>query len=178
MIKSINIILSSLVTATFLFVACRKEPVIAQFTTNKDTYAAGETVHCTNLSTNADSWKWTAPGGTTYTTRDLDYTLDSTLRNTTKTFILEVTGHGENSTYSKSVAVKELILPTDYFSQGSTTYTPVTKFQAPNSGLYWVVEASDSYTYGPFCYNGLIIAFYDTIPPVPGNYSCQSSDPT
>jgi len=178
MMKSINAILCLLAAATFLFVACRKEPVTARFTTDKDTYTAGETVHCTNLSTNADSWKWTAPDGTTYTTGDLDYTLDSTLLNTTKTFKLEVTGHGDNSTYSKSVSVKELILPTDYFSQGSTIYIPVTKAQKPSSGTYWKVTASDSYTSGPFCYNGLIILFYGTTPPLAGNYSCQSIDPT
>ncbi len=177
MMKSINAILCLLAAATFLFVACRKEAVIAQFTTNKDTYAAGETVHCTNVSTNADSWKWTAPDGTTYTTRDLDYTLDSTLLNTTKTFKLEVTGHGDNSTYSKSINVKELILPTDYFSQGSTSYTPVRKSQGINSVYYWRVAASDGAN-GALCYNELLVFFYGATSPAAGRYSCQSSDPT
>src|SRR5258706_999450 len=106
MMKSINAILCLLAAATFLFVACRKEAVIAQFTTNKDTYAAGENVNCTNVSSNAVSKKLTAPVGTTYTTLDLDYTLDSTILNTTKTFKLEMTGPADNSTYSKSLNVK------------------------------------------------------------------------
>src|SRR5258706_12478387 len=161
--KSISLSLI-LLAGIFAITSCRKEAVIAQFTTNKDTYAAGETVHCTNVSTNADSWKWTAPDGTTYTTRDLDYTLDSTLLNTTKTFKLEVTGHGENSTNSKSVNVRELILPTDYFSHGNTLYTPVTKIQGPNIVLYWNVARSGRYIDCPFFYNDFLMIVHDTIP--------------
>lgn len=161
-----------LLAGIFALTGCRKEPVTARFTTDKDTYSAGETVHCTNTSINARTLKWTAPDGTTYTSGNLDYTLDSATLSSTKTFTLEVTGNGDNSTYSKSVNIKELILQTDYFAVGNTTYIPTTKSCEANSP-YWIVTASPGYT-SP-CYNDVAIIFFGTFPPSAGNYALQSN---
>ena len=53
---------------------CQKQPT-ASFTTDKTTYTAGETVKCTNASTNGKSYLWTFSDGQTSTAQDVDYTI-------------------------------------------------------------------------------------------------------
>ncbi len=100
-----------------VLLGCDKEPG-ANFTTDKDTYTAGETIHCKDASANAHSWKWTTPDGKTFTTQNIDFPLDSDDLGGTKTFTLEVFDKDgdETSTISKSVKVNQYILASDYFA--------------------------------------------------------------
>jgi hypothetical protein len=139
-------ILHLLIVSSFL-ASCQKQPT-ASFTTNKETYNTGETIHCTDISNNAYSWTWTAPDGKIYTTRNLDWVTDSNDLGGTKTFTLEVTSKNgkKNSTSSKSVTVKELILLSDYFATDSNAnyrILPITKSCEANNGN-WVISASYS----------------------------------
>lgn len=63
------------ITATIMVaVGCNKQPT-ADFTTDKTTYYAGETIHLTSSSTHASSYKWTMPDGQTSAAQNLDYSL-------------------------------------------------------------------------------------------------------
>lgn len=57
-----NFLLLFVASGIFLS-SCNKQPV-AGFTTDKDTYTAGETIHCQNSSVDAESFLWTFSGGT------------------------------------------------------------------------------------------------------------------
>lgn len=94
------------ITATVL-VGCQKQPE-ANFTTDKDSYAAGETVKLTNTTVNGYTYKWTFPDGQTGSVENYDYSLPTTLNDGTLTFRLEAFSKNKKKVdeISKSVTVK------------------------------------------------------------------------
>ena len=171
----------SLFLLFIVFVSCRKIPT-ANFTTDKTAYNAGETIHCTDVSDNAYSWKWTAPNGNIYTTQNLDFVTDINEASDTKTFTLEVASKDgkKNSTISKSITINELILSSDYFSSDSganNKIIPLTKSCGVNNGN-WVISASFSGTnvHGVSGGSYLDIFLPTTSPPLAsGTYSLQTN---
>lgn len=157
-------------------ISCQKEP-FANFTTDKDIYRPGETIHCTDVSNDAYSWNWTTPDGRTVRTQNFDYVIDINSPNVNKKITLEVSSKKgkKTSTCSKTVSVQQLILPTDYFSAGTTIYKPIYKFCGPNSNYYWKISATEG---SGNCFNALLILFYGATPPLAGNYTLQPTDPT
>jgi len=159
--------------------ACQKQPNAA-FTTDKTIYIAGETIHLKDASMDAYSWKWTTPDGKTYTSQNLDYTIDSNDLGGTETFKLEVASKkGEKTAFAtKSLTVNQYILPSDYFAIGSIVIKPLEKSCGPNSGKYWVIGA-DSNIYRPnfsTYLNFIEIWFPGIMPPSSGTYLLQSND--
>lgn len=163
---------ASLLFAVFIFTGCEKQP-IADFTSSSYYYHAGETIHLKNTSLDAESYKWTAPDGNTYTTQDLDYNSDVNDTSSTLKFTLEVfskKGKKSNSV-TKSVQLKQAILPTDFYSVGGTVYKPNDKSLNKNS-FYWWIEASISTS------NSVFIEFNGTNPPAAGTYSVTDYSPS
>ncbi len=56
-----------------VFTSCQKQPT-ANFITDKTTYMAGETIVCTNTSTDGDHYLWTFPGDQTSSYQSVNYT--------------------------------------------------------------------------------------------------------
>lgn len=159
-----------------IFVACNKKPT-ANFTTDKTTYAAGETIHCTDISDNAYSWKWNAPNGQIYTTQNLDFVTDSNDAGGTKTFLLEVEskkGNIKNQT-SKSITLKEGILSTDFFGVANGATKPDKKTCGSSNYGWWSINASNGMNNG----FGLSLQIYfpGTNQPSIGSYSTISTTP-
>ncbi|MBU0613718.1 hypothetical protein KJ766_00315 [Patescibacteria group bacterium] len=82
--KTIALLIAVAVVAT----SCQKQPV-ASFSTDKDSYTAGETVKLTNNSIDAKSYLWTFPDGQTSVSKSVDYTLNANDAGGTKVFKLE-----------------------------------------------------------------------------------------
>lgn len=94
-----------MVFCIFIFTLCTKEPT-ASFESDKTEYVAGETVHLTNTSVNADSYQWTFPGGQNSNTTDLEYTFPETTASGDYEFKLEASNEGKKkANVSKSVKV-------------------------------------------------------------------------
>ena len=156
-VKSIVLLLASVL----LIGSCQKEPT-ANFTTDKETYTAGETVHCKDASTNAHSWKWTMPDGKIYTTQNVDYTIDSNDLGGKKVFTIEVESkNGKKAGITlKSIRVKQYILPSDYFAVGSTSHKP-DSITCNSNGNNWVINAYRGLTgYSNFHYDYMYILTY------------------
>jgi PKD repeat protein len=116
-----------LLLALLLFAACQKQPT-ANFNTDKTLYYAGETVHLTDASTNAQHWYWTMPDGTYKTGQTVDYVIDTNDLGGNETFALTVTSKNGNklSTISKTVQISQPIDASDYFSHGTVTNQGIT----------------------------------------------------
>lgn len=70
-------------SATVLLIAlvtfgCSKQPT-ANFTTDKTEYTQGETVICTNLSTDGESFTWTLPSGQISNSKDLNFSTSTSM---------------------------------------------------------------------------------------------------
>ncbi|MBU0489368.1 MAG: PKD domain-containing protein [Bacteroidetes bacterium] len=78
-----------LIAVAVVAASCQKKPD-ASFTTDKESYTAGETVKLTNTSVDGKSYLWTFPDGQTSVSRDVDYTLDASDAGGQKTIQLEV----------------------------------------------------------------------------------------
>ena len=55
--------------------SCKKQPE-ADFTTDKASYIAGETIKLTNKTIDGVTYLWTMPDGQTATSKDVNYTTD------------------------------------------------------------------------------------------------------
>lgn len=96
----------ALLSFSILTTSCRKEPS-ADFTLDKSEYNAGETVKCTNSSSDATTYKWTFPDGQTSTSQNVDYTLNSNTPAGNYTIKLEAKNNkGKTSEAQKSFSVK------------------------------------------------------------------------
>jgi PKD repeat protein len=117
---------------------------VADFTTDKTEYTAGETIHFTNTSENGDSYLWTDPNGKTFTTENLDYTIDINEHSGIKTFKLDVFSKNKKktSTVLKNINFKQGILPTDFWSIkiNSTEYpfVPVFKKSFVENSMWFI----------------------------------------
>jgi hypothetical protein len=87
--------------------SCQKTPV-AGFTTDKTEYVAGETIKLTNTSTDAETFKWTFPDGTTGTVANYDLVTNDTDPAATLTFKLEAFSKNgkKTSETTKTVTLK------------------------------------------------------------------------
>ena len=156
----------------FTFSTCQKQP-IADFTSANYIYHAGETIHLKNTSLDAYSWKWTAPNGKTYDTKDLDYVTDINDTGGTLKFTLEVSSKkgNKNTSVTKSILLKQAILPSDYYSVNSTVYKPTDKKSYINiNSNNWLITATSNAT-------TLYFQFYGTSPPAAGTYSLVPYSP-
>ena len=86
--KSLSKLIAGVAVGSVLFTSCQKQPE-ASFTTDKNEYIAGETIKLMNTSTDAASYKWTFPDGTTGTVANYDYVTNATTPEGTLTFKLE-----------------------------------------------------------------------------------------
>ncbi len=73
--KKKSLILIAFITT---LVTCKKpEPTIASFTSDKDNYTSGDTIHLRNTSQNAKYFKWSAEAfGMNSNTKDWDFIVD------------------------------------------------------------------------------------------------------
>ena len=99
---------------------CQKEPE-ASFVTNASEYIAGDIVHLTNTSGNADSYIWAMPDGRKLTTTNADYQIDSNYGFGTLTFILEAFSKNGSKTSSATRSVD--IIPASTFAVDSTNFS-------------------------------------------------------
>ena len=118
-------LIQSLTVATtliFLISSCNKKPD-ADFSTDKTTYTAGETVILTNKSIDAKSYKWTMPDGQSSTSANLEYKLNNSLPDGTLTFKLQAFSKNDKKTseVSRIVTIKA--------ATGKVTF-----WQAPSCG--------------------------------------------
>lgn len=92
---------------TFLLTSCSKKP-LADFSTDKSTYTAGDVVKLTNSTIDGNSYKWTLPDGQTSASENLDYILDPSQPDATLSFKLEAfSKNGKESDQAiKSITVK------------------------------------------------------------------------
>ena len=87
--------------------SCQKTPV-AGFTTDKTEYVAGETIKLINTSTDAETFKWTFPDGTTGTVANYDLITEDTDPAATLTIKLEAFSKNgkKTSETTKTVTLK------------------------------------------------------------------------
>jgi len=78
-----------------IITACQRQPS-ADFTTDKNSYTAGETVKLTNTSVDASKYKWTMPDGQTSSSENVDYTISENTPDGTLTFTLEAISKNGN----------------------------------------------------------------------------------
>jgi PKD repeat protein len=130
--------------------SCHKEPT-AGFTTDKDLYYAGETVHLRDISGNAHSYKWTMPDGSIYNTKDLDYATNIDDIGGAEIFSLEVfSRNGKRSAItSKSIMLSQPIFSSDYFSDSNVVnhliFKPALKIKRTyTTDGNWVIYAADN----------------------------------
>ena len=152
---------------------CDKEPT-ANFSVTKSEYIAGDTVHLLNTSANGYSFLWTLPNGTTSTSTNVDYLIDTSAGFTTLSFRLEASDKdGDKNSFSKSV----MVIPASVFSIDSgANYRPFDiSPQTVNSG--WVIIASIDGGSGPYVtHTSLGIYFAGITPPSAGTYIVQPVD--
>ncbi|MDF2448302.1 MAG: hypothetical protein K0R26_806 [Bacteroidota bacterium] len=89
-----------------VFASCNRQPT-ADFDTDLSEYYAGETIHTTNKSLDAESYKWTLPDGQTSASKDVDYYLPDNFAAGVYTIELEaISKNGKKrSTAKKSFTV-------------------------------------------------------------------------
>jgi PKD repeat protein len=90
-------------------VSCNKKPM-ADFSTDKAEYKAGETIQLTNSSVDAEKYKWTFPDGQTSIDKDAKYYLTKDLDDQELSIQLQAySKNGELSDFAtKLVKVKQL----------------------------------------------------------------------
>lgn len=100
-------------SATVLLIAlvtfgCSKQPT-ANFTTDKTEYTQGETVICTNLSTDGESFTWTLPSGQISNSKDLNFSTSTSMSPGTYNMTLQVFSKNEkkSATLTKSFVLKQ-----------------------------------------------------------------------
>lgn len=166
--KSFKIIF--FVLSIITIVGCQKEPT-ANFTTDKETYTAGETIHFTDASSDGHSWKWTMPDGSVYTTQNLDYTISTLDAGGSETFTLEVASKNgkKTSTVSKSIT----IYPYSYFSITSGSPIIAESITSALDSNNWLIRARGPYVF-PWGY--VCDIYLPNTPPTSGTYSLDSSN--
>lgn len=172
--KTMKFILIGIIIS-IMIPSCDKEPT-ANFTTEKDTCYAGQSIHLTNTSINAESWKWTMPNGQVITTNNIDYLVDSMdLGGTSKTFTLEVKNGSKTSSIAKSVYVSQPIYSSDFYSYDSLSFKPDIKYslQLTPGTSNWSMIA-----YKHAVLPCLILEFYGHNPPaIAGTYTLRDTIP-
>jgi hypothetical protein len=109
--KNMKLVLFTIIEILALsMVSCQKQPV-ADFSTDKSEYNAGDTVFFTNKSLNAKSVIWTMPDGQTSTNPNLKfYTIYSGLNDGTLNFKLEAYSKNNKKTNEAIKTVKVFAL--------------------------------------------------------------------
>lgn len=173
--KTLNYFLS--LCLAFTFVACKKEPS-ASFGSDKSFYQAGETIHLTNYSSNAESFEWIFPDGSTSTAKNPDYVLDSTITNNPIQITLKSYSKNKkkSSTVSHSIQLSEPIFRSDFFNVPYHHYVPNRKTNSISTTYknYNVIVQSDTDPTQGEAYV-MYISFNGTLRPTPGNYAISSA---
>lgn len=136
---------------------CAKQPT-ADFTTDKAEYIQGETVICTNLSTNGALFKWILPGGQTSNSQNLNFSTSTAMSPGTYNISLQAFSKNERKSASvtKSFVIKEAVAPLMVWTSSSKggpitvkidgdTYGTVTLYYtngAPSCGANGCVTAT------------------------------------
>ncbi|MBA3986732.1 MAG: hypothetical protein H0X63_09225 [Flavobacteriales bacterium] len=104
--KLSNLLTLAGIIGVFTFSSCTKQPT-ANFTTDKDTYTAGETIKCTNTSTNGTTYLWTFDSKT-YTEKDPSIVIPASANDQTVSLKLIATSKNGKKTdeTSKSITIK------------------------------------------------------------------------
>ena len=95
-----KLILYFFVCSLICLASCQKKPS-ASFTSDKEVYYAGDTIHLTNTSTNAHSYVWTMPDGSQQFNENASYVVDTSVLYEKLNFQLEA--------YSKHDRKKSLL---------------------------------------------------------------------
>jgi len=105
------------------FTACQKEPS-ADFTTDKTTYIAGETVILNNTSIDADSYEWTMPDSQTSSSKNVSFITDATGSGGSLNF--KLTAYSKNQkksdNASKSVTLQAAIGKATFWNKYAESY--------------------------------------------------------
>ena len=158
---------------------CDKEPT-ASFTTDKSEYIAGDVVHMTNTSTNGYSFLWTLPNGSTSTSSNVDYLIDTSAGFATLNFTLQASDKdGDKNMVSKSVSV----IPESYFLTDNIITSYVSIYKPTNtkgslSGNNWLIYATVILDNNPVSYHSVSLSIYLPGPSAPTSahsYSLQSN---
>ncbi|MBI1835802.1 MAG: hypothetical protein HYR91_00905 [Flavobacteriia bacterium] len=94
----------SFIALVATFFSCQKQPV-ALFSTDKDTYSAGDVIKLTNTTINGKTYKWTISDGQTSVSEHLDYLSNTSQGGETITFTLDAYSKKAKKSdhYSKSI---------------------------------------------------------------------------
>ena len=154
-------ITSTLLTLTIIFIiaGCSKEPK-ASFAFDKGAYNLGETMHLTNTSTDANSYKWTLPDGTTLTSQNIDYQIDTNMAFGYKTFSLEATS--KDGKKSSSITNAALVSVISDLPNNSITFGDGYIFYQSNWSVYVGAASSGNY-YKISCHVMDGIGFYSEV---------------
>ncbi len=140
-------------TSTFLSLAiiltitgCASDPK-ASFISDKGAYNKGETIHLTNTSSDAYSYIWTMPDGSTLTSQNADYMIDTNQSFGNRTFTLQVfskNGKKSNSV-SNSIPVEIVAIIKDSAIEWGTainTKSPINDLYiySFSNGNNWILE--------------------------------------
>jgi hypothetical protein len=130
--------------------ACQKQPA-ATFTTDKTEYYAGDTIHLTNTSENGHSYIWTMPNGSTQTTENAFYVVDTSVLYEKLTFQLEAISKHQRK---KTIVTKQVLavikpkLDNNTFSYGNKIlkcdHTILNRINNP----YLIRASIDGYEHG------------------------------
>lgn len=126
--KNLLVVLIALVLVTCKKSSDTPSPVavaealpLANFTTDKTEYDAGDVMKLTSTSTNADNLRWTLPDGTTSRDATVSYSLDPTFGNVKLNVKLEA--------ISKSGAKSDYIIKAIKVNPGKGTLTLFSSYQ-------------------------------------------------
>lgn len=167
-----------------IFSSCVKQPE-ASFVTDLSEYSAGEIVHLTNTSSDANSYIWMMPGGQIVRTTNADYQIDPNFGFGTLTFILNASLDGRKaSSFTRTVDV----IPSSVFSVDSSnfSYSPNSILSKPYLNNRWWIYATLEYHHpnvylqqqgldGPGTAS-LSIVLPGSTTPIAGTYLLKSND--
>ena len=97
----------ALLSLILVFYSCQKQPV-ADFTTDKTEYFAGDTIKLTNTSADAYKYKWTMPDNQTSNATNVNYYTPESSNDGSMTFTLEAMSKNskKKDEATKSVTIK------------------------------------------------------------------------
>ena len=140
-IKRIILMMSIIMT----FAGCKKDPTtnpVASFTTDKSEYAKGDTIHLTNTSSNASTYLWTMPDGTTLSTVNADFIFTGSQGYQPLSFTLEAFSKDGSKNNSVSLSVTVTAVPNNTFSIGNYIYSNIYGDPWQVGSNYWNLMAA------------------------------------
>ena len=163
---------------------CKTEPK-AYFVADKSAYNKGETIHLTNTSSDATSFIWTMPDGSTLTTQNVDYYIDTNQAYGGRTFTLEAISKDGKKRNSLSNTFPIMIvpsLPDSTIIFGLSTYTkgldPDVFIRFYTKGNNWILSFSKNDIFSAISDNIALVILPGPNPPTSTTYYSLQSDTT